>query len=140
MNKKGFTLFEMLVVLTILSLATSLTVSSFSFLAASWGFQQQVRDLQAMLSKARYKAVYENRPIRISLENRRIALQTKPTENWEDELTMPIKKGLQVSMNAKPVFQPHGLAAPLCSIVIEDRIRRATITITMAGRIRTRRE
>lgn len=139
MNEKGFSVFELLVTLSILALVTGLTVSSLSGFGSSLKFRNQVRDLQSALQTARYKAVYENRPIRFSIEAGHIVLQARPGATWQDEISIPIKKGLSVSLNARPVFQPQGSASPLCSIVVEDSIRRAVITLSMAGRVSTRR-
>ncbi len=139
MNERGFSVFELLVSLSILALVTALTLSSLSGFASALKFRNQVRDVQSALQTARYKAVYENRPIRFLIEAGHIVLQAKPGSAWQDEVSIPLKNGLSVSQNARPVFQPQGMASPLCSIVVEDRTRRTVITLSMAGRVSTRR-
>ena len=139
-SRKGYTLVELLVALSVLGLLLAVGVPSFRGITARWDIAEGVRTVTAALYTARYNAVKMNRSVKFSIQNNEIQLREKEGRTWEVFQTFKVESNITITGNASPVFSPSGFAAPLCSVYVESERYRYRITLSSAGRVKTQKE
>lgn len=139
-KRKGFTLQEILVVLSLVGLLLVIAVPSFNGTVSRWEINQGVRTVTSSLSTARFHAVSMKCSIKFIVEEgRRIVLNKKINNRWTPYKAIELNSPVTISSNASPVFAPTGLASPLCTIRVETEYYKYKITLSMAGRIKVSR-
>ncbi len=135
-NKKGFTLGELLVVLSILSIIVTIGIPTFKSSFSRWEVTSGVRTVTSALSTARYNAIKMNRSVKFCIEENRVLLKEKKGKVWETFLPFDVDEAVSLTINSSPVFSPTGYVSPLCSIYVKNEHYRYKITLSIAGRIK----
>jgi type II secretory pathway pseudopilin PulG len=135
-NKKGFTLGELLVFLSIFSIVVMIGIPMFKSSFSRWEVTSGVRTVTSALSTARYNAIKMNRSVKLCIEENRILLKEKKGEVWEPFLPFEVDEAVSLTINSSPVFSPTGYVSPLCSIYVQNEHYGYKITLSIAGRIK----
>jgi type II secretory pathway pseudopilin PulG len=136
MNKKGLTVFELLVAVGLFAfLATALLPGMRSFFRRL-EVHNALRTLSAGLNTARYLAIRDNRPVRAELVPGRLQLSVDDGGDWRVIRSFQLDETLAIRANGRPVFSPLGNVSPLCTVTVESRQRTCRVVISMYGRIR----
>lgn len=135
-NQKGVTVIELLIALTLLSLVIALGVPGFKSFNKKAKISSSIRNVTLAINTARYKAVDNNRSIKLKVENNKLILLEKREETWEPFMDFVPGDDVAVSINASPVFSPEGYITPLCSIYVNCCAERHKVTVSLAGRIK----
>jgi hypothetical protein len=99
-----------------------------------------LRTITAALTTARYRAIKENRRIKFELADQAIHLKMlNANHQWIRIETFTLSDGLTLSINGIPCFYPTGGVSPLCTITISNDFYTYKVTISIAGRIKTRK-
>jgi prepilin-type N-terminal cleavage/methylation domain-containing protein len=137
MNRKGFSLVELLVYLFIISIVLLMGVKGFKKYRLEAEISNGVRLVVSSLNTARYEAVSEYERIRVYQNNDKILLQKKKDGKWKKFHDFKIKGNISIKFNNYPVFSPLGSASPLCSVIISNDFKSFKTSLSMAGRIKT---
>lgn len=135
-KKKGFTVIELLIALTLLSLIIALGVPGFKSFNKKVKISSSLRTVTLAINTARYKAVDNNRSIKLKVENNKFILLKKRDRTWEPFMDFDPGEDVSVSINASPVFSPEGYITPLCSVYVDCCASKHKITVSLAGRIK----
>lgn len=135
-DKKGFTLTELLMALSILLIITAIGIPAFKSYFVKWEINAGVRTVTTALSTARYNAIKMNRSVKFCIESNRIVLKEKKGDKWEMFLPFEVDEKVSLTNNSSPVFSPLGYASPLCSIYVKNERYQYKITLSIAGRIK----
>jgi prepilin-type N-terminal cleavage/methylation domain-containing protein len=135
-NKKGFTIIELLVTLTIFSLLIALGVPGFKSFSKQVKITNSIRTVTLALTTARYKAIDDNRSIKLKVENNKLVLLKKRNNTWEAFMNFDPGDNAAVTINTSPVFSPEGYITPLCSIYINCFEAKHKVTVSLAGRLK----
>lgn len=135
-NRSGMTVVELLVAiglfwLLLLGLAPGLQ-SFFARMEA----RSVLRAVTSGLSTARYKAIRDNRPVRVEITDNRLLLSQENGPGWREVCRFDLSSRVSVRANGRPVFSPLGSASPLCTITLENRERICRVVVSMFGRVR----
>ncbi len=134
---KGFTILEILVALSIISLVFTMGVRQFRTFFSRLEAVNGVRAVTVALSTARYNAIKMNCSVKLFVTEHQLELKKKVNKKWEKFLSMDVSKGVLMSINAAPVFFSSGYAAPSCSIYINNENHHYKVSLSFAGRIKT---
>lgn len=135
-EKNGFTLLELLITLTIFVLVIALGVPGFQSFIRKVEINNGLRTVTLALNSARYKAVENNRSVKLIVADNKLLLMERRNNNWESFLDFDPGEAITLSINASPVFSPEGYVAPLCSILVLGHGTSYRITLSIAGRIK----
>ena len=138
--KKGFTLVEIALSLSILAMLIVLASTTFLNLAPKYELEKAVWEVRSALNAARYKALFEGTSFRFRLYPNSYSL-----EKYEAGLKgwMLVEKHLledvSIEANNAPVFTPEGTVTGLATIYIANTWGRYKITLAITGRIKSTR-
>ncbi|MCK4766479.1 MAG: prepilin-type N-terminal cleavage/methylation domain-containing protein [Candidatus Aminicenantes bacterium] len=133
---KGFTVIELLVSVSIFALIIALGVPGFKAFFKKVELTNALRTVTSAISSARYKAVEDNRSVKMCLENNKLVLKEKQDGDWESIKDFDPGEEIELSMNSAPIFYPEGYIVPLCSILVSGESADYKITISFAGRVK----
>lgn len=134
---RGFTVIEFLGAFVILTLVIAGGIAGFRAYQSRSEVQQTLRAITSALNTARFKAIGNNRSIKVTMTDHNLVLSESQEGEWSEFQHFQLDKHTQVSMNASPVFSPTGFVAPLCSITVKTEQYAYKITISIAGRLKT---
>lgn len=136
--KKGFSLTETIIALTILALIAAGVSVSFLSVAPKYRLQSAVRQVQSRLNYARYKSIFETVKVRIKFNPTGYSLEKYDEEQkeWMKEREFFLQ-GVTLRSNNSPVFHPEGTVSSLASITISNSWGAYRITLAISGRIKT---
>jgi len=135
-KKRGITVVELLIALTILSLVIALAVPGFKSFNKKVKISSSIRTVTLALNTARYKAVGDNRSIKLEVENNKFILLQKKDGTWESFMDFDPGEDVTISINASPVFSPEGYITPLCSVYVNCCAEQYKVSVSLAGRIK----
>ena len=136
MNKKGLTVFELLVTVGLFSFLVTVMVPGLQSLFVRLEIHTALRTLTAGLNAARYQAIRENRPVRAEIVPGRLQLSVDDGSGWQVIRSFPLSEKLAIRANSRPVFSPLGNVSPLCTITLEARQKVYRVVVSMYGRIK----
>lgn len=134
--KTGFTVVELLVTVVLASMVFLIGFTGFQSFQNRARATHAIRSVTSAFSRARYRAIQQNRSVKVCLEKGQLVLKTKRNNGWQTCTSHRLDNRIEVSMNASPVFSPTGFVSPLCSVFVTDQKHRHKITLSMAGRIK----
>ncbi len=136
-NSQGFTLTEILAVLSIISLMTTLSLPPIQSFIRQLNFRNCLRQASQLMRQAQVLARRDYLPHRIILRENKLILQKKENTAWRDAgQDCSPAAGIRIDINQSPVFYPGGAIVPLCTATFSREPKRYSMTISAAGRIR----
>jgi len=132
----GFSLIELFLVIVIISFTLTLFAPGFHSFFSRSRVAHAARTVTAALNTARYKAIMQNKSIKVTFRADGALLQEKIGSKWQGVTFLNIDEQITVIANNAPVFSPLGEVAPLCSIEVYNDDYHYKITLTMAGLVR----
>ncbi len=136
MNKKGLTVFELLVTVALFSFLTTMMVPGLQSFFVRLEIHTALRTLTSGLSAARYLAIQENQPVRVEVVTGRMLLSVDNGQGWQVTRSFDLSEKLSIRANSRPVFSPLGNVSPLCTITVEKQKRVYRVVLSMYGRIK----
>ena len=137
-QKRGFSLTETIVSLSIIALIAAAVSASFLNNAPKYRLQSAVREVHSRLNSARFKAIFEGVKVRVKFYPTGYALEKydEDKKEWKQERKFPLQ-GVTLQANNNPVFHPGGTVSNLASIIISNSWGAYRITLAISGRIKT---
>ncbi len=137
-RKRGFSLTETLISLSILALIAVAVSASFLNKAPKYRLQSAVREVHSRLNYARHKAIFEGIKIRVRFEAAGYAIEkySEAEKEWKPERKYSLQ-GVTLQANNNPVFHPSGTVSNLASITVSNSSGTYRITLAISGRIKT---
>jgi prepilin-type N-terminal cleavage/methylation domain-containing protein len=137
-KKKGFSLTETIISLSILALIAVAVSASFLNKAPKYRLQSAVREVHSRLNYARYKAIFEGIKVRVEFDAKSYTIEKYSEEQKEWKLEKKYSlQGVTLQANNSPVFHPSGTVSNLASITISNSWGTYRITLAISGRIKT---
>ena len=135
--RKGFSLIEVILSLSILGFLVYMASTSFLNLAPKYRLQKAVWEINSRLNYARYKALFEGLKVRIKFNSSGYALEIyeEEKERWKLE-EKHLLEGVSLQANNSPTFHPGGIVSSLASIYISNSWAKYKITIAISGRVK----
>ncbi|MFB0564514.1 MAG: Tfp pilus assembly protein FimT/FimU [Candidatus Aminicenantaceae bacterium] len=135
--KKGFSLIEVTVSLSILAVLVYMASSSFLALAPKYRLQKCVWEINSRLNFAKHKAIFEGVNVRIKFNSTgyQIEIYDQDEKKWNLE-EKHFLEGVKIEANNSPAFYPQGTVSNLASIYISNSWGKYKITIAITGRIK----
>lgn len=135
--RKGFSLLEVLVSLSILAFLVYMASTSFLNLAPKYRLQTAVWEINSRLNFARYKALFTGVKVRMKFYSSSYAVETYDEEQakWKLE-EKHFLEGVNVRANNSPIFHPGGTVSNLTSITISNSRGKYKITLAISGRVK----
>ncbi len=135
-QSRGLTVTELLVALSIFALLIGFGVPAFRAFFKNVEINNSLRTVTLALNSARYKAIENNKSVKLAIKANRLVLLEKRNDVWEPFMDFDPGDKVTVSMNASPVFYPEGYIVPLCTVKVSCEETRYNITISIEGRIK----
>lgn len=135
--RKGFSLIEVTISLSILGFLIYITATSFLNLAPKYRLQRAVWEINSCLNFARYKALFEGIKVRIEFDPSRYSIETydEDKKKWNLDKKQ-ILEGVFIQANNSPCFHPGGTVSNLASIYISNSWGKYKITLAISGRVK----
>jgi len=134
---RGITVVELMAVMAILGIVLCMAVLGLRAYHRRADAVNGVRCVTAAMQAARYRAISDNRRVRLSRNDQgNLELEVRENGQWQLLKRIALPQGVMLSINAQPVFYPEGHVVPLCSANIRIGPYRRKISISMAGRIK----
>ncbi len=136
-DKKGFSLVEVLIATFIITIILGVASTSFLNLAPKYRLKSAVREINSRLNYARYKSIFEGVKVRVKFDKHSYTLETYDGEQneWKIERTYFLS-GVTLQANNSPTFHPVGTVSNLASIYISNSWGKYKITLAISGRIK----
>jgi len=133
----GITFMELLAVTAILGIMLAMGILGLRSFHLRAEAINGVRCVTAAMQTARYRAIGDNRRIRL-VQGERGGLELEVLKNgeWCPEKRIPLPEGVEIKLNARPVFYPEGHVVPLCSAYVTIGRYHRRVSISQAGRIK----
>jgi prepilin-type N-terminal cleavage/methylation domain-containing protein len=137
-KKRGFSLTETIISLSILALIAVAVSTSFLNKAPKYRLQSAVREVHSRLNYARYKAIFEGIKVRVEFDAKSYTIEkySEEQKKWKPEKKYSLQ-GVTLQANNSPVFHPSGTVSNLASITISNSWGTYRITLAISGRIKT---
>jgi prepilin-type N-terminal cleavage/methylation domain-containing protein len=135
--KKGFSLLETLVTLAAAAFLLYLGSNAFLKQTPKYRLQRAAWEIQTRLNYARYKAIFEGRPVRVSFRPAGYDVEKydEVLKGWKPD-TSGFIEGVKIEANNSPTFHPVGTVSNLATITISNAWGKCQITLAISGRIR----
>lgn len=136
-QEQGFSLFELAIVLLILSFLIYPSAASFMNLAPKYRLEKTVWEIRSNLNLARYKALWKGRPIRLRFDSNYFTLESydEDKKKWKLEQSH-VLEGVTVQANNSPIFYPQGTVSSMATILVSNSWGKYKITIAISGRVK----
>lgn len=136
-RKKGFSLTEVVIVLSLLALTIGIASSSFLNSSPKYRLKKAVWEINSRLNYARYKAIYNGVKVRIKFDQLSYTIEEydENQKEWKREKQCFLK-GVTLQANNSPVFHPRGTVSNLASIYISNSWGKYRISLSISGRIK----
>lgn len=105
--EQGFTLFELLLVLSIIAAAMALVLPSLSAGLSSLRTKSTALEVSAELARARERSVRERRAYYVEAAQGALLVKTSHGK----EISLPVKDGMRVEVASAITFYPDGLSS-----------------------------
>jgi type IV fimbrial biogenesis protein FimT len=148
-NQKGFSLIELIVVITIIAIAVGITIPVYSSMKPKLRLNGAARQMQGDLMRARMQAISQNNEFRLSFsdDNHQYYIWVDVNGNGApDSDESPVTKDIQTNYydvvfdsvpSQKPKFYPRGTLWPLgFTITLKNSSGTKDVVVSYAGRIR----
>ncbi len=134
---RGYSLLEMIVVLALVSLLIFGAAGVFPGRSSEHRLKKAAWEIQTRLNSARYKAIFEGRPVRIRFWPTGYAVEKfdATLNRWLPEAGGSCE-GVAIEANNTPTFHPAGTVSNLATIILSNGAGRCRITLAISGRIR----
>ena len=133
----GFTLIEMLLILSVVAIIIGIGASSFISVIPKYRLQAAVWEVSAKLNEARYTAVLKGTAVRMRFADSGYCLEH---QNAQDGTWLRLSgrrlEGVSLRANNAPVFYPQGTVSNLATIWVENGFARYRITLAITGRVK----
>ncbi len=138
LNRRGFTLIETLLALSMLAAMTYLASFSLMGLTDKYRLEKAVWNVRAVLSSARAKAVLDGVDYRVRFRPDHVLLERFDEEagNWRAEASSWIE-GAAIEANNSPVFTPEGMVTNLATVKVTNGWGGYKLTLAITGRIKS---
>jgi general secretion pathway protein H len=139
--EQGFTLVELMVVIAIMALATS--VVALSLPPSNARVRVQAEALAARMLAARDEAILQSRDMAVTIDPQGSGIERRRRGAWQTVIERPFERsewrvGTQVSGRQRIVFDSVG-TTEAGSITLADGAARATVAVSADGTIRVER-
>jgi prepilin-type N-terminal cleavage/methylation domain-containing protein len=137
-GKRGFSLTETIISLSILALIAVAVSASFLNKAPRYRLQSAVREIHSRLNYARYKAIFKGIKVRVKFDAASYTIEkySEEQKEWKQERKYSLQ-GVTLQANNSPVFHPSGMVSNLASITVSNSSGTYRITLAISGRIKT---
>jgi type II secretion system protein H len=133
--QNGLTVFELIAVICIIGILTSLSFVFFKPLWEKHQIQQAADEIENQIQLLRMKAILENNTYEMKLTNQIIEYRKRNSSHWEDWRKYVLKKTMNYSMPGSIYFDSKGFTSPK-TITISLKNRFQQIIININGRVR----
>jgi hypothetical protein len=126
-----------MVVLFISAVVIGLFSQAFFNLPPKYKLQKAVREINATLNYARYKALFEGIKVRLRFNAHGMTLERfdKKEDRWTFDKESLIE-GVTIQANNSPIFHPRGTVSNLASIYVSNSWGKYKMTLAITGRIK----
>ena len=137
--RRGFTLLELTVVMTIAGLLLALSAPRFAALRDAWSVRSAMTDLAATFSLARQTAIARRTPVAVVMDTVAGMVRVRSGSRSYRSSDLRVTFGVRLSANRdSAVYDPRGLGYGLSNLTVT--IRRGglvdTLTMSRLGRVR----
>lgn len=135
--KKGYSIIETMIALSIASTVIYIASTSFMSLSPKYKLRKAAGEVYARLQYARYKAIFEGRPMRVRFASNGYTVEKfdEVKKNWQPVLAA-ILEGVSIEANNSPVFYPVGTVSNLATMLVSNRAGKYKLTLAISGRIK----
>jgi prepilin-type N-terminal cleavage/methylation domain-containing protein len=135
--RKGFSLFEVIISISILALMVYISSTSFLNLAPKYRLQKAVWEINSRLNFARYKSLFEGVKVRMKFYSAGYAIEIYNEEDkkWELE-EKHFLEGVSLQANNNPSFHPRGTVSGMASVYISNSWGKYKLTLALSGRVK----
>jgi Tfp pilus assembly protein FimT len=139
-GRPGYTLFEAVIVLSLLGFILYMGTGSLLSLIPKYKLESALWDVRSMLNAARYKAVFDNTSIRVRIGSGQWEMEKYDSARqvWVSCRKRSVE-GVHVEANNAPVFTAQGTMGSLATITLANSWGTYKITLALTGRIKTTR-
>jgi prepilin-type N-terminal cleavage/methylation domain-containing protein len=133
----GYSLLEVLTVISIFSIIIGLASVSFLHTSPKYRLIRAVREIHSRMNYARYRSIYKGTKVRIILESDGYTIQTY-SDTGDSWIPSPkvFLEGVVIEANNSPTFHPIGTVSNLASITISNTWGKYKISLAISGRIK----
>lgn len=136
----GYTLTEILAVLTIISIMATLSTPPLQAFIQRLRFQDCLRQVSQLIRQGQTLSRELHLPCRLIQDQDEVILQKKNDHEWQSSrFFYQPAPGIHIRFNQNPIFYPSGAIVPLCTVTITQGKRRYSLTLSAAGRVRSKR-
>lgn len=136
--RKGFSLLEVIISISILAFLAYMASTSFLNLAPKYRLQKAIWEINSRLNFSRYKALFEGVKVRMKFYSASYAIEiyNEEEKKWRLE-EKHFLEGISLQANNNPSFHPRGTVSSMASIYISNSWGRYKITLALSGRVKT---
>ena len=136
-RKKGFSLIEAVIALSLLAILVGIASTSFLNSSPKYRLTKAVREINSRLNYARYKAIFSGVQVRIKFYESSYIVEKydEHQKEWKREKECFLK-GVTLQANNSPVFHPRGTVSNLASIYISNSWGKYRISLSISGRVK----
>lgn len=136
--KKGFSLLEVIISISILAVLVLLASLTFLNLGPKYRLKKTAWEINSRLNYLRYKAIFEGTSFRMKFSPKSYAIEKydESSKKWQLEEKC-VLEGASIEANNNPTFHPEGTVSNLASILISNSWGRYRISIAITGRIKS---
>lgn len=137
-GNKGFTLFELVIFLSIFAIICSIALTSFLNLVPKYKLEKAVWEINSRMNYARYKAIFEGVKVRVRFSSQTCSIEKYDVNQnkWKREVS-DFLEGVILKATNNPIFHPTGTVSNLASITISNSWGKYKISLAISGRIKT---
>jgi Tfp pilus assembly protein FimT len=139
-RRRGFTLFEAVVSLAVLSMLVYICSTSLLKMAPKYALERAAWEVRSAMNAARYRALFEGETYRVRFTES--AYETERYDESQKKWALAGRASLEkvrVQANNAPVFTPDGTVTGLATISISNAWGEYHLTLAITGRIKTTR-
>ncbi len=138
MRRRGHTLIETLMVLSLLGLLAYGGGYSLARLVPRVHLRSGIWSVTSGLNQARFRAVYSGTPVRVRFLPPGFVLERQDpvAGTWRTARAVALP-GVRVQANNSPIFHPQGTVSNLATVTVSNAQGTYRVTVAITGRIRT---
>jgi prepilin-type N-terminal cleavage/methylation domain-containing protein len=131
----GITLFELMAVVVIIGVISSIGVISFNPLWQKFQLNQTISDIESKIHLLRLKAILENSTYQMKIDNGYLVYRKKSKNHWLDWQRYRLNEKADVSMSGDIFFYSKGFTSPKTITIRMQQLHKHLI-ININGRTR----